>query len=358
MRLLPQLPELSLESKILVGGFCVALVTTAIVGALQYRSVHAYIKSDLGVANSTEILHQLEAAISDMVDAESTSRGYGATGDEKFIAHLNVSISNVQEHLQALQALSVKNPDQMREMHELASLIDRELQFVRKLMEARRDKGVPAANELLRQSDGTRLMSEIRARQATLQAEAQNGFDIRQMANSAAARDAEWAIALGGFAMIVFVVAASLIIRRDVSRRMRVEQRNRILAAIVESSDDAILGKTPDGIITQWNKGAEKIYGYTESEIVGKPISTIIPPDHLDELDDILSRVSRGDRIPHFETVRLTKSGYRLDVSLTVSPIRDSEGRITWSIFCCTTTLLSRSGRTRPCALRTPTIAV
>jgi PAS domain S-box-containing protein len=320
--------ELSLERKILIGGFCVALVTTAIVGALQYRSVHAYFKSDRGVANSTEILHQLEAAISDMVDAESTSRGYGATGDEKSIAHLNVSISNVQEHLQALQVLSAENPGQKRDLRELASLIDRELQFVRKLTEVRRDNGVAAATELLRQSDGTRLMGEIRARQAVMEAEEANGFDVRQLANSATARDVEWAIAVGGFVMIAFVIAASLIMRRDVSNRVYVEQRYRMLAAIVESSDDAIISKNLDGMITQWNKGAEKIYGYTESKIVGKPISTIIPPDHQDELVAILSRVSRGERVPHFETVRVTKGGVRLDVSLAVSPIRDSGGRI------------------------------
>ncbi len=320
--------ELSLERKILIGGFCVALVTTAIVGALQYRSVHAYITSDRGVADSTEILHQLEAAISDMVDAESTSRGYGATGDEKFIAHLNVSISNVQEHLQALQVLSAENPRQMRDLRELASLIDRELQFVRTLMEARRDNGVAAATELLRQSEGTRLMGKIRARQAVMEAEEANGFDVRQLANSATARDVEWAIAVGGFVMLAFVVAASLIIRRDVSERIRAEQRNSILAAIVQSSDEAIIAKTLDGIVTQWNSGAEKLYGYTESEIVGRPISTIVPPDRLDEFAHILSRVSRGEPLPQFETVRVTKDGTRLDVSLTVSPIKNTEGWI------------------------------
>jgi PAS domain S-box-containing protein len=106
------------------------------------------------------------------------------------------------------------------------------------------------------------------------------------------------------------------------------EERAR-LAAIVESSDDAILGKTLDGIITSWNKGAERIYGYSQEETVGQPISMLVPPERPDEIPDILARVRRGEKVDHFETVRVTKEGKRLNVSLTVSPIKDSEGHIT-----------------------------
>jgi PAS domain S-box-containing protein len=100
------------------------------------------------------------------------------------------------------------------------------------------------------------------------------------------------------------------------------------LAAIVESSEDAIASKDLNGIITSWNAGAERIFGYTAEEIIGKPVTTIIPPElHPDE-DVILSRIRRGERIEHFETVRLTKSGNRVDISLTVSPIKDASGRV------------------------------
>ena len=99
------------------------------------------------------------------------------------------------------------------------------------------------------------------------------------------------------------------------------------LAAIVESSDDGIVGKDLDGIITEWNKGAERIYGYLAEEIVGKSISLLAPPDRATDLVNILRKIKHGERINHFETSRLKKDGTRIDVSLTVSPVMDTDGQ-------------------------------
>ena len=115
---------------------------------------------------------------------------------------------------------------------------------------------------------------------------------------------------------------------QDVTDRKRVELSLGRLAAIVESSDDAIVGKDLNGIVQTWNPGAEHIFGYTAEEMVGTSIKRLIPPERLDEEDLILERQRRGERIDHYETVRVTKDGRRIDVSLTVSPIRDSHGRI------------------------------
>jgi len=101
-----------------------------------------------------------------------------------------------------------------------------------------------------------------------------------------------------------------------------------LLAAIVESSDDAMVGKTTDGVILTWNKAAERLFGYTASEAVGQPITMLIPPERHAEEREILARITRGERMVHFETVRVTKDGRRLDVSLTISPIRDASGHV------------------------------
>src|SRR5262249_39664325 len=90
------------------------------------------------------------------------------------------------------------------------------------------------------------------------------------------------------------------------------------LASIVESSDDAIISKDLNGIVVTWNKGAEHIFGYTRGEIVGKPIALLIPPERTDEEPEILARLRRGERIDHYETVRVRKDGRRIDISLTV----------------------------------------
>jgi two-component system, cell cycle sensor histidine kinase and response regulator CckA len=100
------------------------------------------------------------------------------------------------------------------------------------------------------------------------------------------------------------------------------------LAAIVESSDDGIIGKALDGTITSWNSGAEEIYGYRADEVKGRPISILMPPDRADEMPQILERISRGERIRHYETIRVTKDGREINVSLTISPIRVGAGTI------------------------------
>jgi PAS domain S-box-containing protein len=124
-------------------------------------------------------------------------------------------------------------------------------------------------------------------------------------------------------------------VNRDVTERKQIEvdlreseQQLRWLASIVQSSDDAIVSKNLDGIISSWNKGAERVFGYTAEEAVGQPITIVIPRDRQDEERTILTRIRRGERIDHFETVRQRKHGSLIVVSLTVSPVKNAEGKI------------------------------
>jgi PAS domain S-box-containing protein len=110
----------------------------------------------------------------------------------------------------------------------------------------------------------------------------------------------------------------------ELERKERLDAE--MLAAIVSSSDDAIISKNLDGIITTWNKGAERIFGYTAEEAIGQPITLLIPPDRLNEEYDILARLRRGEQVDHFETVRMRKDGTLLDISVTISPLRNSAG--------------------------------
>ena len=115
-------------------------------------------------------------------------------------------------------------------------------------------------------------------------------------------------------------------LERRTDQQLR-EYQNR-LALIVDSSEDAILGKDLDGFITHWNKGAERIYGYTSDEMVGKPISLLVPKDQPDEILGIMQKIRRGESVEHYESVRVTKDGRHLQMSISVSPIRDSAGKI------------------------------
>lgn len=115
----------------------------------------------------------------------------------------------------------------------------------------------------------------------------------------------------------------------EITRRRLAEKTSTRLAAIVTSSGDAIIGQTPEGIITSWNKGAEDLYGYSAAEVVGRHISILVPPDMTGELEGLLDETRRGEKIERYETVRRRKDGSLVPVSLTISPIRDAEGRIT-----------------------------
>ena len=115
---------------------------------------------------------------------------------------------------------------------------------------------------------------------------------------------------------------------RDITDRRSAEQQASHFRAVVESSHDAIIGKDLEGVVTSWNHGAQRLYGYSEEEMLGKSISVLVPPGHDDELPDILKRVRTGERVEDLETVRSCKDGTQADVSLTVSPIRDSAGTI------------------------------
>jgi PAS domain S-box-containing protein len=123
------------------------------------------------------------------------------------------------------------------------------------------------------------------------------------------------------------VIGASKI-ARDISERKRADEKQAVLAAIVETSDDAIVSKTLQGIITSWNKAAEKMFGYTELEAVGQHITLIIPPERHDEETYIIGEIVRGNKIDHFHTIRQAKDGKLIPISVSISPIKDETGNI------------------------------
>ena len=133
------------------------------------------------------------------------------------------------------------------------------------------------------------------------------------------------------FMMLYFAVRARRALARE--RRAREELRKQAearaqLAAIVESSDDAITGKSLDGTIQTWNAAAERLYGYSSAEAIGKSIAMLMPPDRANEMGPLLERVARGEHVSHSEAIRRTKDGRQVEVSLTISPVRGSNGEI------------------------------
>jgi PAS domain S-box-containing protein len=124
----------------------------------------------------------------------------------------------------------------------------------------------------------------------------------------------------------VFVGAVNMLV--DITERKRAEEATQALASIVDSSDDAIISKNLDGVITSWNKGAERIFGYMAEEIIGQNIKVLIPPEYHAEESMIIERIRSGQRVEHYETIRQRKHGSLINISLTVSPVRNAQGKI------------------------------
>ncbi len=124
-------------------------------------------------------------------------------------------------------------------------------------------------------------------------------------------------------------VQGAVLVFRDTTERRRAETASRLLASIVDSSEDAIISKDLNGIVTTWNRAAERIFGYAANEMIGQPVSILSPPDRRHEMSQVLERIKRGERIDHYQTVRRRKDGSVIHVSLAVSPVHDASGRIT-----------------------------
>ncbi len=119
-----------------------------------------------------------------------------------------------------------------------------------------------------------------------------------------------------------------VITTRSITERRKAEAINSRLSSIVESSDDAIISKSLDGVITSWNTGAERMFGYNANEVLGKHVSILVPPGQIDEIPGILNRIKNGERVEHYETIRMRKDGTLINISVTVSPIKDKSGMI------------------------------
>jgi PAS domain S-box-containing protein len=142
-------------------------------------------------------------------------------------------------------------------------------------------------------------------------------------------------------------IRGTVLVFRDITERRLAEDATRLLAHVVESSDDAIISKDLRGVVTSWNKGAERIFGYSAEEMIGRPISILAPADRVDEMPKILERIRRGERVDHFESVRRGKYGRSVNVALTVSPVLDASRKL-WELPRLHATSRNECSRRRP----------
>jgi PAS domain S-box-containing protein len=304
------------------------LVTIVVGAALAVFSTVRLSSNDSRIAHTYDVKSALADVLTSVTDAETGQRGFVITGDTSYLQPYTDGTAQTRRTLSSLDALTRDDAAQQASLSQLREEIARKSQELARTIQLRRDGGFEAAQQLVRTNVGQSTMARVRTMVAEMSRHEDALLEIR---NHAAAVSLRIAIALElatAFMALMLVGVAALVSRR---RLIEAEARGtlaRRLAAIVESSDDAIIGKDLTSTVTSWNQCAERIFGYSAAEMIGQSIRRIIPPDRQREEDHVLDSLRRGESVAHFETVRVRKDGTLIPVSLTISPIRDEAGTV------------------------------
>jgi PAS domain S-box-containing protein len=293
----------------------------------QYESVHL----------AGQIISELDGLLSAVTDAETGQRGFLMTGDERYLAPHLAAFAAAESHLGALRRLTEDDPALRRRVDALGPLVMDKLAELRDTVRIGRERRAEALRRILT-GRGLQLMEQIRSIASTMKAEE------RQVQTEHSLRYARQAnrvfLALAALAGVTFVLFAVVLVDyRRRAREVRVtrdalltrvaehEKTSALLASIVQSSDDAIIGLGLDGRVVTWNAGAERLYGHRGDEIRGRPIG-VLAPGPGDPVTASLARVSTERAIERLETEHATRDGRRIQVFLTISPIRDDADAI------------------------------
>jgi PAS domain S-box-containing protein len=338
-------------------GFIVAVLLTIFLGFASWRGAQRAEQDAYWASHTHEVMETVQRTTRHVIEAETSARAFALSGEEPLLLGYQSSRNAIHWDEEALRRLTMDNLDQQRRMDKLEWQVGAALQFADSIIAKRRKQGAYAAGgrDAL---EVERLIDVVRATTHDMYAEETRLLDERGPRIREGRQQSRVIAVVGILLGVVLWGLARLAVNREINTserartqlrilnaelEQRVEQRTAALqseiaerermaearerlAAVVESSDDAIISKTLDGVITSWNSGAEKVFGYSAAEAVGQSMRMLIPPERASEEPQILSSVRQGGSVDRFETVRVRKDGTRIDVSATISPIRDRGG--------------------------------
>jgi len=295
-------------------GLFLLLIAVLICGTwYAYRATTRISQSQQWVSHSYQVMDALDSLILTLQRAQNTADDYIATGNADYLSQYRSSSTIIAQRINDVRTLTADNAEQERALAAVEINIVRLKSTLDQAVEAREQGRVTTIT-----GDQQRSISQdIRAmkkRESSL---------LNARINEAERHLQTTRIGLltGTAANLVLLVFAAFLVIREQEQRSEIRESRLRLAAIVDSSDDAILSKKLDGTVTSWNAGAERLYGYTAVEIVGQSIYKVVPEDHHEELRSILARLAQGEKIEHLETLRQRKDGTTVEVELTVSPV-------------------------------------
>ena len=355
--------EMGLQRKVALGFMCAMLMSISL-DFLSWRNKKAASDEADLVAHTYLVMRQLELTLGDVVDVETGARGFAATDQEPLLDPFNSGQLSLVQDLDSLRRLTASDPTQSTWLNPLTDRIKMAVSLSQEMVALRKVNHGPGAAEF---QQGKTLVDAVRGAIRAQQNEQTRILNQRTGSTEAKRKQSTNIMHLSALLELTLLALAWITVSRaliastraqvqienlngalerrvadrteqlllanrslqgEMAERRKAEEVRERFVALVESSEDAIVNKTLDGTITAWNPGAEKIFGYPAQEAVGKSISMLVPPERADEESEILGRIRRGERVEHFETTRIRKDGRTIDVSVTISPIRDSRGTI------------------------------
>jgi PAS domain S-box-containing protein len=308
-------------------GLALIVALLVVNGLVSAWNIDRLVENEHRVVDTQKVLTTLEEVLSIVTEAETAERGFLITDDEQYLKPYESAIVRTNETLEHLKSLTVDEPRQQKLIAALRERVDARLAELKRAIAARRAGGFDAARQSVSTNHGRQLMLEMRRLVAEMKEIELTSLATAASQSRRSARVATVSDYLGAGLGIGMVGLAFYLFRVDLAHRERVADVTRRLASIVESSDDAVVSKTLDGIIVSWNAGAQRMYGYTAAEAVGQPVTILCAPEHHEDIFRKLELVKRGIHIEHFETTRIRKDGSSIDISLSISPIKGASGQ-------------------------------
>jgi PAS domain S-box-containing protein len=296
--------------------------------AVTYNLTNRMVNASAWVSHTHEVLKEINATSADLADLESGQRGYIITGDELMLKKRRDDKANVRQDIAEIRRLTSDNPSQQERLDGLEPLVVQRIAFGDNTIDVRRQRDFVAAAQMIATGKGVGLSGNIQRQLDEMRTEEYRLLVKRQMESTVASTAVFLLLPLGVFLSMAMLSVGLFLLNVDVRERKEAVAISEQLAAIVESSDDAIIGKDLQGVVTSWNAGAERTFGYAAHEMEGQPIMRLIPKERQREETEIIDRIRQGQSVRHFETVRLRKDGRPIEISVTVSPIKDDRGRI------------------------------
>ncbi len=312
----------------LLAGFVLGLIVFIGLNVASYLSARQSIETARGLRHTEEVLTQIQELRAHAADAQTAMRGYVISGREDFLTPYQTGVRELPNDQRRLRQLIGGNPLQQERLNRLDSLIGEHLEFMRATVELRRNRGMEAAVAQVSSGRGKQIMDQLQSVARELEHEERSHLAGREAQAGAAASRMFFILPAGTLLGLGLLLVVLFFLNSEMGKRQRTDAANRTFAAIVESTQDAVISKTLGGTITSWNPAAERIFGCEAREAVGQPMLRFFSPEHAQEEADILGRIGRGERIENFETVCIQKDGARVELSVTISPLKDATGRI------------------------------